>query len=261
MNDGFRVTDLSVSYGTNVILRDISFFIKPGSFTGLLGLNGSGKTTMFKAVSGLIPMKGTVMVNGTDCTDMQEKERARYISHVLQKSSLKDGFTVKDVVLMGAYPYLKFYENPSDEMERTAERILDEMGMLDKKDRDFSRLSEGEKQLAALSRTLLQNTPVILLDEPDSSLDFPNRHKILSMIKEIVKTQKKSGMITIHDPNFALKYCNRLLLLHDGRLCGEIIPGVTPLDETERLLSILYGDIRLYRYGSAEDYEYFCSRK
>lgn len=261
MRNGFIVSDLSASYGTNVILRDISFSIEPGSFTGLLGLNGSGKTTMFKAISGLIPMKGRILVNGTDCTAMPEKERARYISHVLQKSSLKDGFTVKDVVLMGAYPYLKFYENPSAEMERTAEKILADMGILDKKDRDFSRLSEGEKQLAAISRTLLQNTPVILLDEPDSSLDYSNRHKILAMIKRIINTQEKSGVITIHDPNFAMKYCDRLLILNGGVLCGEIIPGITPLDEAERLLSILYGDIKLYTFGSGENIEYFCSRK
>ena len=93
-----------------------------------------------------------------------------------------------------------------------------------------------------LARCIVQDSPVMLMDEPDSALDFLNRHMVLSKIRELIKEENKAGLITLHDPNFAMAYCDRLLLLKEGRLVGELDMRRAKADEVKKKLSLIYGD-------------------
>lgn len=251
MAELFKVEDIHVSYGNVEIVHGISFSLKEGELCALLGLNGSGKTTMMRGICGLLSAKGHSYVKGISLDAMKEKTRARYLSFIPQISSPIQGKTVMEVLLMGANPYLKLLESPGKEFVEAAENALQKLHLQEFATKDFAKLSQGQKQLVILARTLVQNTPVMLMDEPDSALDFLNRHMVLGKIREMIKEEKKAGVITLHDPNFAMAYCDRLLLLKNGDFMAEVDMHTASLEEIKEKLSIIYGKIELLPQGSS----------
>lgn len=245
----FDVKDIHVSYGASEIVKGVSFSLQEGELCALLGLNGSGKTTMMRGICGLIPAEGKAYVNGIALESMKERARARYLSFIPQVSSPIQGKSVVEVLLMGANPHLRLLETPGKKFYDAAFAALKKLNLEDFADRDFGKLSQGQKQLIILARTLVQNSPVMLMDEPDSALDFRNRHMVLSKIREAVKEEKKAGLITLHDPNFAMAYCDRLLLLKSGKLVAEVDMRMTSEQEIKEKLSYIYGKITLLSYG------------
>jgi iron complex transport system ATP-binding protein len=116
------------------------------------------------------------------------------------------------------------------------------MGLIDLIDKDFARLSEGQKQMVILVRTLVQDTPAMLMDEPDSALDFLNRHRMLAKIRELTHREGKAGLVTLHDPNFAMVYCDRLILLQNGGIVGELKMKAASKKAILGCLAMIYGD-------------------
>lgn len=244
----FEVQNAHVSYGSTEIVHGVSLSLKKGELCAFLGLNGSGKTTLLRGVCGLIPMEGQVFVDGLSLREMNEKERAQRLSFIPQISSPIQGKTVTEVMLMGANPYLGLLESPKREHYRAVENALEKLEIEEFADRQFHQLSQGQKQLVILARTLVQNSPVMLMDEPDSALDFRNRHMVLEKIRDVVKGEGKAGLITLHDPNFAMAYCDRLLLLKQGVVVAEIDMGTADEAEVRQKLSVIYGKIELFAY-------------
>lgn len=153
---------------------------------------------------------------------------------------------------MGANPRLNWYEAPSSAHREEARRLLEQIGLGNEADRDFLTLSEGQKQLALLCRALMQNAPVMLFDEPDSALDYGNRKKILSRIAAIIKEDRYGGLITIHDPDYALHYCDEIIILKDGVIRETICCRNVTEDgrkEAERKLKIIYPDIEVISFN------------
>ena len=251
MSTLFRVDDIHVSYGDTEIVHGVSFSIKEGELCALLGLNGSGKTTMMRGICGLLPATGKAYVKDSPLDEMKEKTRAKYLSFIPQISSPIQGKTVTEVLLMGANPHLGILESPGQRFYDAAQNALEKLNLQEFASKDFAKLSQGQKQLIILARTLVQDAPVMLMDEPDSALDFLNRHMVLSKIHEVVKEENKAGLITLHDPNFAMAYCDRLILLKEGRLMAEVDMRTAAKDEVKEKLSIIYGDIELLQYGSS----------
>lgn len=250
MNGLLLLENITAGYGNREVVRDIRLEIGRGEFCALLGLNGSGKTTLFKALCGLIPTQaGSCLVNGLDCTRFHERKRARYISYIPQRHSKMQGVTVRDVALMGCNPHLPFLGSPTLGDRERAEGILTKMGLRDLAERDFAQLSEGQKQLVILSRTLVQNAPVMLMDEPDSALDFPNRHMVLSKMRELIHREGKAGLITLHDPNSALAYCDRIILLKNGGIVGRLELAGASKGTISIQLSKIYGNIDVVEHN------------
>jgi len=242
--------EISVGYGGKTVVRDVSFDISAGDSCALLGLNGSGKTTLLKGICGLLPIGGgRCFSRGLDCTDLNEKERARHFSYIPQRFSKLISVTVMDAVMMGLNAKLGMLESPSAADKAAALAALEKMEIPHLTGEDFSRLSEGQKQLVILARALVQDAPVMLLDEPDSSLDFPNKHKTLAMIRKLVRDESKAGLVTLHDPNLALAYCDRLILLSEGKVISEIRLGQTSKDEIRSCLAAIYGNISLLEHN------------
>jgi len=244
-----RLNDISIAYGNKFIVNNISFDVRAGEMCALLGLNGSGKTTLLKGICGLLhPSGGRCYVNGIDISMLNEKERAKCISYIPQRHSKLIGVTVIDAVLMGLNASLGVLEFPSVDNKMFALYALERMNIPHLAHEDFSRLSEGQKQLVILARTLVQNAPVMLMDEPDSALDFHNKHMILSEIHKLTYTEKKACLVTLHDPNPALAYCDRLILLNNGIIASELILSNASIDDVQNCLSVVYNRINVFKY-------------
>lgn len=261
-----EIRDLYVSYhkeppvfvkngseGRDGILKGINLEVKKGCLTALLGANGSGKTTLLKAACGLLPSRcGTVRVCGRELPSFRRRELAAFISYIPQKNSILYHIRTDEVVVMGANPRLNWYEAPSSAHREEGRRLLEQIGLGNEADRDFLTLSEGQKQLALLCRALMQNAPVMLFDEPDSALDYGNRKKILSRIAAIIKEDRYGGLITIHDPDYALHYCDEIIILKDGVIRETICCRNVTEDgrrDAERKLKIIYPDIEVISFN------------
>lgn len=249
MSEMLCLKDIHLSYGSHRVLRGIDLTLHPGEFCALLGLNGSGKSTLLHGLCGFLPMEGQVQVNGIDCTKMHEKKRAQLLSFLPQTPSLAGGRTALDAVLMGYNAQLGIFDSPSAAQRQSALEMLDRFGLAHRADADFGTLSQGQKQLVLLARSMVQDAPVMLMDEPDSALDFTNRHRMLRLIRDSIHTHRRCGLITLHDPNFAMAYCDRLALLHDGVIQTQITMASTSAEELREELSPLYGPVEVLSYG------------
>jgi iron complex transport system ATP-binding protein len=245
-----RLQNASAGYSGKTIVNAVSFELNEGEFCALLGLNGCGKTTLLKAMCGLLPLKsGTCWIQGLDSARLNEYSRARHISYIPQRHSKLQGVTVLDAVMMGFYAKLGLLEFPAAAQKAAALEILERMGLVSFAGEDFSRLSEGQKQLVILTRTLVQNTPIMLMDEPDSALDFQNRNMMLAKIRQLIRIEGKAALVSLHDPSLALAYCDRLLLLHGGKIISDISLGSAGKEDIEARLSAVYGGITLLKHN------------
>lgn len=238
------IDHIKASYGKDLIVDDISFEINKKEFTALLGLNGAGKTTLLKVICGLLkPIGGQCLIDDIDIKDLGDKRRARYISFMPQRHSIVYDTRVIDVVLMGATPYLGPFDTPTKEHREMAYSILEKIEMESFADENFLYLSEGQKQLIIIARNLMQNSKVMLFDEPDSALDFNNSHMVLSKIREVVKKENKAGLITLHDPNMALNYCDRIIVLKDKKKFADFYTHDISSQFLKDTFEEIYGNI------------------
>ena len=249
MSELLCLKQIHVSYGNTPVIRGLNLSLRDGEFCALLGLNGSGKSTLLRALCGFLPMRGNVLVNGIDCTHLHEKKRAQLLSFLPQTPSLSGGQSVLDVVLMGYNAQLGLLERPSSAQRQAARDMLTRFSLEEKAEQDFGTLSQGQKQLTLLARSLVQAAPVMLMDEPDSALDFTNRHRMLELIRQSMRQERRTGLITLHDPNFAMSYCDRLYLLQNGVIAAELPMAEASTDEIREKLSLLYGSIEILSYG------------
>ncbi len=236
-------------YGAREIIRSVGLRLREGELVALLGLNGSGKTTLLRSLCGLHRISGgCCRVRGTDCASLREKARAQLICYLPQHSGVVYPIPAEEVALMGRNPHLPLFGMPGKKDRERAHAIFEQLGIPHLWGIDFLHLSEGQKQLVILARAIVQDAPVMLLDEPDSALDFVNRHLVFTRIRAAVQGGGRCGLVTLHDPNFALAYCDRLLLLQDGGICEEVETAQAGCAELRAALSRLYGEIDILEH-------------
>ena len=249
MMELLKIEHVRCGYQHREIVHDANLSVAPGEFCALLGLNGCGKTTLMKAICGLLPVhEGRCLVDGVDCTRYNERQRALKMSYIPQRGSLITGKTVLEVVLMGFNARLHLLDSPGKIHRQKAMEALERLGMDHLAQRDYAQLSEGQKQVVILARTMVQDTPVMLMDEPDSALDFVNRNLVLGKIREVLHTQNRAGLITLHDPNFALVYCDSLILMKEGKILQRITLKDATREDIQKALSSIYGEIQILQY-------------
>ena len=247
MADFFSVQDISVRLGGRQILDHVSFSVaEPGHVIGLLGPNGSGKTTLLKVLCGELLHTGRILLEGASLTGLRTKELAKRVSYIPQQSGISISMSVMDVVLMGFYSRLGLLSQPSANMKSAAIHALEQVGISGLADRDYLTLSGGEQQLVILTRTLVEDTKLLLFDEPDSSLDLGNKYRMVRMISEMVHGNTvKTAFICLHDPVLALACCDTLMLLKDGRLIYTLQPKTDSAKDMEQAFSEIYGPVKL----------------
>ena len=209
-----QVENLSFSYGSHSILRNVSFFLEQGECVAVLGNNGAGKSTLVSCISRLRrPSSGSVLIDGVPVSQMTRNELAQQVSYVAQKNELAHT-TVFDAVLLGRKPHMKW--GPSAVDYDVAEHALRAVGMEDCRLRYMNQLSGGEQQKVMLARAIAQEPKLMLLDEPTSSLDPRNQYESMELIRHCAHDHHIAVLVVIHDLNLALRFCDRFLFLKDG---------------------------------------------
>lgn len=210
---------------TEDILKGISFDAEKGSITTILGPNGSGKTTLFKCIAGLWKYySGEIYFNGKSIDKLSFRKKARIFSTVPQEHEPPFPYSVFDVVLMGRASYMGIFSSPGKRDYEVTENALKTLGIEHLKEKPYTKISGGERQLTLIARALAQDTPVMLLDEPTSHLDFRNQINVLKKIKEIAKEKKLTVIMTLHDPNLAGFFSDKVVVMNSGTKIAEGIP-------------------------------------
>jgi iron complex transport system ATP-binding protein len=217
-------------------LEDISFAVGSGEVLVLLGPNGCGKTTLLKCINALLnPSSGEIDVVGKNVKTLNRAELARLIGFVPQTHSPPFPYTVLDVVLMGRASHMSIFQQPSSSDYALSENALDLVGILHMKNRIYTQISGGERQLVLIARALSQGPKVLLLDEPTAHLDFRNQLVVLRMVRRVARERGLGVVMSLHDPNHALSFADKVVLLGNGRICAqgkplEVIRPETILD-------------------------------
>lgn len=220
-----EVKNLCFSYEDKKVLKDVSFTSK-GKINCFIGPNGSGKSTLLKVITGILkPEKGTIKWNEMDLGSMSIKERSKIFSYVPQEFSITFPYTVFDVVLMGRNPHVDFIKGPTTDDKILTLKYLKLLKIEHLKEKPFTFLSGGQKRMVLIARGLVQEGEIIVLDEPTNSLDFGNQFMILKLIKEIAIGLNKIVLMSLHDPNLALHYCDEVFLMKDGKIISNGFPA------------------------------------
>ena len=188
-------------------IDQLSMEIHAGEIWGILGHNGSGKTTLLKSLCGILPHEGTCTLDQTVLEELSPKQLARLVSYIPQRSGISIDISALDVVLMGFNPQLGLLEHPTKAMQQTAMDALAQVGLAEKAHTNYMHLSEGQKQLCIMARTLVAGSKLLLLDEPESALDFHYRYKILSLLRNWVTQSHSSATILSWRSITATTYC------------------------------------------------------
>ncbi len=249
MSELLWAQDICAGYGRENVLKKISFTVQEGELCALLGSNGSGKSTLLRCVCGLLPFEGSMTLEGEQLLHMRQRCRAQRIGYLSQKGSVTPSLSTLDVVLMGFNPLLGLLQSPGPAHRSWALEVLRQVGAAQFADRDFITLSEGQKQLVLLARTLVCQPRLIVLDEPDSALDFHNRRQILELLKAFSGAQGRAVLLCSHDVNIALAYADHLLLLQEGSLVHDLHLSTVSQNQLQLALQDIYGPVEVLRHG------------
>jgi iron complex transport system ATP-binding protein len=215
-----EIKGLSCGYGRRIVLQKVSFVIKRGEFIGIIGPNGSGKTTLLRAINGFLrPFKGHITIEGGEIHHMARRFLAQKVAVVTQSPEAAPPFSVEEFVLLGRVPHWSRFQllETAKDVAR-AERAMALTGIAYARDRKMGELSGGEQQLAFLARALAQEPRLLLLDEPTAHLDISHQGQIMELLRQLNREQSLTIAVVLHDLVLASLYCQRLILLHQGRL-------------------------------------------
>lgn len=219
------LSDVSVHYGDQPVVQNISFDIRQGKVMVLIGPNGSGKTTIIRGITGSVKLSGgQIKYDGKNSADLSETERAKYLSVVPQNSLLPDGFSVYETVAMGRTPYLGLLGKLSEEDRRRVNEAIRETAIFDLRKKDVRSLSGGEQQRVILARALAQDTPVMILDEPTTHLDLNHTIGILSLVRNLSREKGTAVLIVLHDLNLAARFADEIIILKQGNILAMGTP-------------------------------------
>jgi iron complex transport system ATP-binding protein len=239
-----RVREATFCYGQQEVLKSIDLDIYRGEVLSILGPNGCGKTTLLRCIGGVAVLSnGSVRLGDADVRSLSAPAQARKVGFLFQDHTPTFPFAVRDIVVMGRAPHLGFFSSPGPADFAMADEALERVGMAHVKERSYTQLSGGERQLVLLARTLAQRPDVILLDEPTAHLDFRNQVLTLRIIRSLA-ADGMTMVMTTHDPNHALWIGGRAALMKAGRFIG-----VGPASEvmTDATLSMTYDtDVRVF---------------
>ncbi len=210
-----EVHDLDYSYGSTQVLSGVDFHVRTGDCLALLGENGTGKTTLLKCLLGILKSEQAIRIDGILVESLTPKALSGMVSYVAQDILCGEG-TVFDTVLLGRKPYMD--GKPTKEDLLKVERTLETLGLSSHALKSVSCLSGGERQKVLIARALAQETPLIIMDEPTSSLDLKNQLEITECIRALFEREGRTLIVCMHDINLAMRFCNKFLFLREGKV-------------------------------------------
>jgi iron complex transport system ATP-binding protein len=218
-----EVRGLSFSYRNRAVLSDVSFTLEEGTVLGVVGPNGCGKTTLIKCLDRILDPRGTVKIRGRDIADYRGDELARTVAYVPQALSVGMAMTVLEVVLMGRKPHVRW--SVSDDDISLVTNTLSCLGIGHLAFRKLTQVSGGERQKVMIARALVQEPSLLLLDEPTSALDVRHQLEVMGLIQSVVRERRIGALAAIHDLNLAARFCDSIVVLHEGKVRAAGNPG------------------------------------
>ena len=211
---------VSVAYEGAPAVDGLDLQVTEGQWLSLIGPNGAGKTSVLRAIANLVPFTGLVEVGGRSVRTLGRRELARKVSMLVQEPEMPAGMTVAHYVLLGRSAHLGYLGKESDRDRRIVAETLQRLALEGLSARPVDHLSGGEKQRVAIARALAQEAPVLLIDEPTTSLDVGKQQSVLELIDELRRDRALTVISAMHDLTLAGQYADRLALLVGGRLVG-----------------------------------------
>ncbi len=214
-----KLDNIEFSYEKQKILHDINFHLEKNEFIGIIGPNGSGKSTLLKNISKLLdPDKGFIYLDSNLLNDYSYKDLAKKMAVVPQDTDVNFNFSVYDLVMMGRNPYQDRWGRVKEDDKRKVQEALELTDTLKFKDKSIQNLSGGERQRVIIARAIVQEPELLLLDEPTASLDINYQRNIFDLVSDLNEELEMSVLAVSHDLNLISQYCERLILLHQGKI-------------------------------------------
>ena len=217
MDPFIHISGLTIGYNKSTVVKEISASFNSGELICLIGRNGEGKSTLIKTLCKLLPpISGSILINDNNLFKLNDKEFANLISVVLTSKISITNISVKEFIAFGRYPYTNWLGKLNKDDEEQINAAIEMCGISHLIDRDFSSLSDGEKQKVNISRAIAQHTPIIILDEPTAHLDLVNNVEIFKLLKELTHKYGKTIIFSTHYIEFALQLADKIGLIDDG---------------------------------------------
>lgn len=211
--------DLAVGYGGKALIDDIALTVRPGEILTLIGPNGAGKSTILKTITRqLKPVAGTIWLDGKALSGLPERDLARTMSILMTERVDPERMTCEDVVSAGRYPYTGRLGILSAQDRAQVAAAMELVHVSDLRDREFSQISDGQRQRVMLARAICQEPKVLLLDEPTSYLDVRHKLELLAILKELALNQKVAVVMTLHELDLAQKASDKILCVRQGQI-------------------------------------------
>lgn len=211
-----EIRNLRAGYPGNPVLENIRLTIPDGQVTVIIGPNGCGKSTLFKAIAGILPASGDVRLDGASLSGLTSQKLAQKIAYLPQSRQVPE-ITARRLVLHGRFPYLHYPRRYREEDIRMAQNAMEQMGISHLADRPLSTLSGGQRQKVYIAMALAQDTPVILLDEPTAWLDIAHQLQLMKQAKQLAQSGK-TVVLVLHDLTLALECADYLVVLSEGNV-------------------------------------------
>jgi iron complex transport system ATP-binding protein len=217
--------DLSLSYDGRMVVEGLQLAIANGTITAIVGANGSGKSTILKALARLlVPARGAVYLDGKAIHREPTRQIARRLAFLPQRADCPEGLTVRELVASGRFPYRPAFGGLTRRDEEVIDWALAVVGLEDLAGRAAVALSGGERQCAWIAMALAQQTETLLLDEPTTFLDVRHQLEVLDLTQRLHREQGKTVIMVLHDLNLAARYADRMVAIRDGRLLASGSP-------------------------------------
>lgn len=231
-----ELKELTVGYGQRTLLEKVSARIASGQLVALLGRNGTGKSTLLRAMMGLEkPQTGEIRLQGENVTSLKPEKLARNISFVTTDKVRVANLRSEDVVALGRAPYTNWIGQLQPEDKARVDEAIRLVGMSGYTEKTMDQMSDGECQRIMIARALAQDTPVILLDEPTAFLDLPNRYELCLLLKKLAQEEGKCILFSTHDLDIALSLCDSIMLIDNPQLYSLSTPEMVASGHIERL--------------------------
>lgn len=230
--------DFSIGYGEQTLLCEVEATIEKGKLTALIGRNGSGKSTLLRAIAGLNrDYSGKIFLAGTNAREVSHEEMAQTLAFVSTERMRIPNMRCRDVVAIGRAPYTDWIGTMQPEDREIVEQSLASVNMGSYADRTMDKMSDGECQRIMIARALAQSTPIILLDEPTSFLDLPNRYELCALLARLAHKENKCILFSTHELDIALTLCDAIALINPPRLSCLPTEEMVSCGHIERLFS------------------------
>lgn len=234
-----HINNLSLIRQKKILLQPISFKIEPKKLYALIGHNGSGKSSLIKAMAGeMTPTQGSIEIESRDLRDFSAKQLATHLAYLPQNLPDAGAFTVYELVMLGRYPHQKWLQKSTAQDHEHVDNAIKLTQVEAFRDRQVSTLSGGERARVWLAMCLAQQTEYLLLDEPLAALDVVYQVEVLKLIRQLVDEQGLGVIIILHDLNLAARFCDEFIALKQGKLCHM---GDVPSTMQKEVLHSIFG--------------------